>query len=174
MTKRTVLMITLGVLGLSLMILPVSYAKREWTRSRAQHAPERSQAVGTNYATHSFTIASGGPGAALDFDGANDYVVLNRPVQDDFTIGFWMKTTQTGGSESQWWQGLGLVDSEVPGVANDFGISLANGKVVFGVGNPDVSINSNSTLVNNGLWHYITATRNKITGALVLYVDGAA
>ena len=63
----------------------------------------------------------------------------------------------------------------VTGAANDFGVSLrSDGKVVAGVGTPDVSIVSTSGGYNDGTWHQVVFTRTKATGALALYVDGAA
>ncbi|MFM1961928.1 MAG: hypothetical protein RLZZ172_773, partial [Bacteroidota bacterium] len=110
-------------------------------------------------------------GNGLDFDGVNDRVKFNRSVQDDFTIEFWMKTTQTGRSAGQWYFGYGLVDAEVSSVKNDFGVTLVGGKVAFGVGNPDRTIFSTS-LVNTGNWVHVAATRKKSTGEMKLYING--
>ena len=110
--------------------------------------------------------------ASLKFDGANDYVELTRPVSGDFTIELWFRSSQAGGGEAQWYQGRGLVDGEVNGNMNDFGIALGNGKVLFGTGNPDTTIRSPLAL-NDGSWHHVAATREKATGTLKLYVDGA-
>ncbi|MGE0087750.1 MAG: LamG-like jellyroll fold domain-containing protein, partial [Desulfococcaceae bacterium] len=110
-------------------------------------------------------------GKTLDFDGVNDYVQIPRSVQDDFTIEFWFKSSQIAGGETQWWNGMGMVDGEVGGVMNDFGVSLGNGKVLFGVGNPDKTVKSSSSLAD-GLWHHAAATRAKATGTITLYVDG--
>jgi hypothetical protein len=113
---------------------------------------------------------------SLVFDGTNDYAVLSRPVQNDFTLSCWFKTTQsftiyTSGA-FQWWQGAGLVDCEVGGIVNDFGLALNAAKVSFGVGgSSDTSIQSPLTY-NDNVWHYAVATRIRSSGALVLYVDG--
>jgi len=104
------------------------------------------------------------------FNGSNAAFQVNRPVQDDFTISFWFKTTSSLGSSGNWWSGLGLLDCEVAGNANDFGTSIGAGRVMFGVGNPDTTITS-SSLYNNDTWHYVTATRVKSTGAMALYID---
>jgi hypothetical protein len=117
------------------------------------------------------TWVDGKFGKALQFDGIDDYVLLPRVVQDDFTITFWFKSTQVAGGESQWWQGMGLVDAEVSGVVNDFGISLGNGKILFGTGNPDVTIKSG--FVADGKWHFVAARRIRATGALSLFIDGS-
>jgi VCBS repeat-containing protein len=111
-------------------------------------------------------------GNALSFDAARStYVQVARPVSDNFTIEFWVKTSMTSPTGTQWWQGAGLVDGETAGAANDFGVVLLNGKAAFGVGNPDVTIQS-TTAINDGQWHHVAATRLRSSGLLLLYVDG--
>ena len=108
---------------------------------------------------------------SAQFDGnSNTYISIPRTISDQFTVAFWLKTAATGGA-GQWWSGEGLVDGEVPNVADDFGVSLAGGKVAFGVGNPDTTILTSSS-VNDGLWHHVTATRNSVSGLMSLYLDG--
>jgi hypothetical protein len=109
-------------------------------------------------------------GKALSFDGVNDYVQIPRVVQDDFSILVWVKTTQTAGT-GQWYNGNGIVDGEVCGVTNDFGVSLSGSKAAFGIGNPDTTIYS-QTNINDGNWHFITATRQRSSGEIKIYVDG--
>jgi subtilase family serine protease len=117
------------------------------------------------------TFSSGLIGQAFSFDGVDDYVSINRSIQDDFTIEFWLNTTQIVGTDSgQWYEGRGLVDGEVQTVTNDFGVTLKNGKVLFGVGNPDVTIRSG--FVADGNWHHVAATRLRSTGQMKLYIDG--
>jgi hypothetical protein len=119
-----------------------------------------------------FNSANGG---SIVFDGTNDYVELNRVVQDDFSLCCWFRTTQSyaigGNTTKQWYFGAGLVDAEVANVVNDFGMTLQLGKVDFGVGNPDVTLQSPLTY-NDDVWHYAVGTRNKTTGVINLYVDG--
>src|SRR5512138_1360714 len=80
--------------------------------------------------------------ATLKFDGVNDFVEISRPVSADFTIECWFRSTKTAGTDAHWYQGLGLVDGEVGGAANDFGLSFGNGKALFGTGSPDTTIRS--------------------------------
>lgn len=108
---------------------------------------------------------------ALAFNGTNNFVPIVRPIQDDFTIEYWTKTTQVSLMGSQWFQGSGIVDGEVAGITNDFGTALLSGKASFGTGSPDVTIIS-KTKINDGNWHHIAATRTKSTGLMLLYVDG--
>lgn len=117
------------------------------------------------------TQAQTGWGSALVFDGATGYVELARPISRDFTIEFWFQSTQVTGSDSQWYLGTGLVDAEVGGLKNDFGLSLGAGRVLFGTGNPDKTIAS-TALLADGTWHHVAATRQKATGTLKLFVDG--
>jgi len=131
--------------------------------------------VGTNYSADAiFTTAPlpTGPGCALSFDGINNYVEFTRPVSNDFTIECWFQSTQTAGDESAWYFGMGLVDGEVTGIMNDFGLALGNGKVLFGTGNPDITIRSSSAM-NDGRWHHVAATRVQASGVMTLYVDGS-
>ena len=115
--------------------------------------------------------ASGRFNGCLTFNGSNNDVQITNPVSNDFSIVFWVRTTQAGGSP-QWYNGAGLVDGDYPQVANDFGTALVGGKFAFGVGNPDTTVLSR-TLVNDGTWHQCAATRQEATGVVTLYVDGA-
>lgn len=117
-------------------------------------------------ANHVFKFAN-----ALHFDGVNDYVDILNPVFDDFTIEYWIKTTQTGTSGGNWYNGIGIVDAEVGGSTNDFGTSLSGSKLAFGTGNTDYTIFSNAS-INDGTWKHIAVTRTKSTGALAIYING--
>lgn len=109
---------------------------------------------------------------ALTFDGSNDYVSVPNTVSSDFTIEYWMKTTQVGNTIcGQWYCGNGIVDAEVGGVTNDFGTALLGSKLSFGIGNPDISIQSVSD-VNTGQWVHVAATWIQASGAMKLYING--
>lgn len=110
-------------------------------------------------------------GAALSFNGGNQYVKVPATISNDFTIEFWFLYPRvTSLMEGQWYQGLGLVDGYVPGATGDFGVSVGNGKVLFGVGGPDTTISSGQLL--DGNWHHVAATRVQTNGAMALYIDG--
>ncbi|MBS1645985.1 MAG: T9SS type A sorting domain-containing protein [Bacteroidetes bacterium] len=109
-------------------------------------------------------------GAALNFNGTNNYVPINEVISSDFTIEYWVKTTQTGGGP-QWYSGIGMVDAEVSGVVNDFGTALVGNNFALGIGNPDVTITS-TTSINDGNWHHVAGTWVMSTGAMSVYVDG--
>lgn len=114
--------------------------------------------------------AGGRVNGCLSFNGLNSSVQITNPVANDFSIAFWVQTTQTAGTP-QWYNGAGLVDGDVPFTANDFGTALVGGKFAFGVGNPDTTILSTS-LINDGAWHHCVATRQEATGTISVYVDG--
>ncbi|HUG85298.1 MAG TPA: LamG domain-containing protein, partial [Euzebya sp.] len=136
---------------------------------------------GTNHGTYSGpTLGVAGalssdPDTAVQFDGSNDYATVARQIADDFSIEFWFKSTQGIGTDPGWTQGAGLVDANVSGTNNDFGVSLrADGRVVAGVGGGggDTSVVSSSSGHNDGDWHHVVFTRTRSTGAFILYVDG--
>lgn len=108
---------------------------------------------------------------AAQFDGStNTFISIPLSVSNSFTIDFWVKTTATGGS-GQWYDGMGLVDGEVAGVVNDFGITLVGNTAAFGVGNPDTTIYTTNP-INDGYWHHVSATRDSVSGQMCLYLDG--
>ncbi|TAE92030.1 MAG: LamG domain-containing protein [Runella slithyformis] len=112
------------------------------------------------------------------FDGVDDKVVTNTFSLNDFTIEFWIKTKQTGSASADpnWYNGFGLVDADQSGSGDDFGVSLADGKIRFGIANiatAETTLESNATpLVNDGAWHHIAAVRNNTTNTLQIYIDG--
>jgi O-glycosyl hydrolase len=118
------------------------------------------------------TFVTGKLGAqAAQFDGTSSYVQIPRSISNHFTISFWVKTTATA-STGQWWAGKGLVDGEVSGTVDDFGVALVGGRAALGIGNPDTTITSTGS-VNDGQWHHVAATRDAVSGVMQLFIDGA-
>ncbi|MDF7826871.1 LamG domain-containing protein [Pontiellaceae bacterium B12227] len=100
----------------------------------------------------------------------NDYIEIPRMIQDDFTISLWVKTTQEISSASSgWWTGAGLVNGEMTGVVDDFGIQLLGTKACIAV--KDTQITS-TTDINDDTWHHLVFTRSCSDGAIKLFVDG--
>lgn len=108
---------------------------------------------------------------AAQFNGSNSFVLIPRMIANDFTVAFWIKTTNSGNT-GEWWSGRGLVDGEVQGPADDYGVTLVGGRVALGAGTPDKTVTTTNS-VNDGLWHHITATRKASSGEQLVYVDGA-
>ena len=132
--------------------------------------------IGSGGSTYNATLQnsptySANYGGNFAFNGTNQSTVISRPVQDDFTLSAWFKTTSNAGEANESWRGIGIIDGEVPGNVNDFGLTMGQGKLMFGVGNPDLTILSPNTY-NDNKWHNVVCTRVKSTGAMVMYVDG--
>jgi hypothetical protein len=97
---------------------------------------------------------------------------LVTALANDFTVGYWVKTTMSAPSNTEWYSGVALVDAEVCGVTSDWGTALINGgQIAFGIGGPDITIISPLSY-NDGSWHFVTATRAEAAGVITLYVDG--
>jgi predicted alpha-1,6-mannanase (GH76 family) len=105
---------------------------------------------------------SGRVNGCLVFNGASSSVSVTNPLGNDFSLAFWVKTTQSIGS-GQWYNGVGLVDADAPLNNNDFGTGLVGGKFAFGVGNPDTTIAS-TTVISDGNWHHCVATLANVAG----------
>ncbi|HEY4414803.1 MAG TPA: LamG-like jellyroll fold domain-containing protein [Verrucomicrobiae bacterium] len=128
----------------------------------------------------SFLLTTGGaigagfgtPHRIVLYNGATGYTQIPRVIGDtDFSIMFWVRTGATGGTPN-WYNGEGLVDGEVSGTQNDFGVALVGSKIGFGVGNPDTTLTS-IKLINNNLWHQVIVTRNAGSGLMSIFIDGA-
>ena len=71
-----------------------------------------------------------------------------------------------------WYAGTGIVDAEVGGAANDFGLTIKqSGRILAGTGNPDTTIYHDGGY-NNGRAHMVFFTRTKSSGTIKLYADG--
>ncbi len=114
---------------------------------------------------------------ALRFDGTDDSLRFARSIGDDFSIlACYSAIAGTGASDRYWFNHAGLVDMEVGGDTNDFGISVDSaGGIIAGVGMPDgYGALAPSPGYNDGLMHRVTFTRQKSTSAITLYVDGVS
>jgi Concanavalin A-like lectin/glucanases superfamily len=146
-------------------------------------SPPMADSKGTNHGNYLGGPTLGVAGAiatdvntAVQYDGVDTFDSVARQISNDFTIEFWFKSTQGIGTGTNWSSGAGLVDADVAGAANDFGVSLrSDGKIVAGVGGAsDVSVISTLGSYNNGAWHHVVFARTMVSGALQLYVDGIA
>jgi len=111
------------------------------------------------------------PHRAVRYYGTTGHTVVPRLIGGtDFSVVFWVQTAASGGSPN-WYNGIGLVDGEVGGTTDDFGVALVGGKVAFGVGNPDQTLLSTRS-INNNVWRQVVATRQAGNGAMKIYIDG--
>lgn len=123
-------------------------------------------------------FSDGLSGKALSLSG-REYAHLPRSIGGDFSIVFWVKTSQQSDEAKYWYDGVSLVDAEIYGCVLDFGIALLNsGRVGFGTGGSGnvIICDYEDTLksissVNNGQWHQVAAIR-KNSGEKLLYIDG--
>ncbi len=113
---------------------------------------------------------------------------VSRPVNvgaNDFTIEFWIKGNAadnntpvcTVGALAQdaWINGNIVIDRDVFGTGDfgDYGIALLGGRVVFGVNRSTGGATLCGGQVLDGIWHHVAVTRERATGELRIFVDGA-
>lgn len=116
-------------------------------------------------------------GHAVHVDGGG--LIMPSLLSRDFTIAFWLRTSQLGPDQPGWIAGPRLFDADIPGHALDFGIGIALDRLAFGVGTPgpddaldNAAMRSESRVVD-GTWHHVAVTRSATTGLRRIYVDGA-
>ncbi|WP_448569339.1 tandem-95 repeat protein [Thalassotalea ganghwensis] len=131
-----------------------------------------SQGSNNSLASSAITYASGQVGSAAVFNGSSSYTEVTRMVQNDFSIGFWIKTTSTGADPSAW-AGIGIVTADEAGYVDDYAVSIvSNGKLGFGVGDTGGYVTATSlTSINDNSWHHIVVTRSQSSGEMNVYVD---
>jgi hypothetical protein len=116
----------------------------------------------------------GRKGQALRFDG-DDFCRVPRVVEDSFSVSFFLRSDQPGRGnvrDKRWFTGTGLVDGEVPGIVDDWGVSwIAEGVIAAGTGRPEKFVSS-SAGYNDGAWHHVAFTRDQESGRIRLFVDG--
>ncbi len=117
----------------------------------------------------------GRSGQSLHVAGDSGRILIDRPVQDDFSISLWFRSDREGAGgndDLRWFRGTGLVDGEIPGVVADFGISLVGQHVAAGVGQPETFIHGPGGMAD-GQWHHVVFTREKESGQIHLWIDGS-
>jgi len=100
----------------------------------------------------------------------------------DFVLEWWMKADPgdntapivTCGANSDWEAGNIIFDRSRSTGGSQWGVSLANGIVVFGVTNSSGQSRTlcSSTAVDDGAWHHIAIQRNRWDSTSGAYVDG--
>lgn len=111
-------------------------------------------------------------GQGFIFNGSNQYARIARQVSADYSLACWFKTTSTAGTQGQtWYQQPALVNCEIGGVTDDFGMAIGNGEITFGV-RTAATLRSPIKTYNDGQWHLAVATREIATGTHKLYIDG--
>ena len=144
--------------------------------------------------------SGGGPGSSLRFhgNGVGDIdrvkIRIDDPATDgagppadvgatDFTIELWLRATaaenEAGavscGANLAWINGNILLDRDRFNQDRKFGVSIAGGRVVFGVsgdGSGDETV-CGGTGVTDDAWHHLAVQRRRSDGRLEVWVDGA-
>src|SRR5262249_10353372 len=91
-----------------------------------------------------------------------------------FTLEAWIKTRTPSLTGTRFWEGSGLLWADLNGNHDDFGVSILNDKLAFGVGNPsgtEPTILGTSSVVT-GQWTHVAVTRKKSTGEIQVLVNG--
>ena len=112
-------------------------------------------------AVNSPSYVSGKFGSALDFNGSNQYVIMDAVADDfsdnDVTMSAWLKTTETG--EADWFSNNATNGQFL--LCNDEGEPLmweSGWQIYAGI------------TINDDAWHHIVLTRESML--VTLYVDG--
>ena len=110
-----------------------------------------------------------------------------RPVDvgsGDFTLEFWLRALPgendddagvCDGDNDRWIYGHIMFDRDVdgPGDHGDYGVSLINRRLVFGVSRGSSGAAAcGASIVDDGQWHHLAFIRHAGNGALQIFVDG--
>ncbi len=111
---------------------------------------------------------------AYYFDGNDDYMIITNQISDltgDFTVCFWIKTTQV--ELDPWYFGKMLICRDECGFLLDWSVAYGNdSKIQFMTGTPgekDSVLVSNSK-VNSGNWTHVAVVRQGINK--YIYING--
>jgi hypothetical protein len=139
-----------------------------WTNLGSGGSTYNATAVGTPTFVAGTTPSSN----YISFNGTSQYYSIPRPVNDDFSIGVWFKTTTNAGSGTgAWYVSPSIIGGDAGGPGRDYGLSIGTGNINFGTGPSDVTVHSVNKY-NNGNWHYVVVTRTRSNGLMNIYVDG--
>jgi prepilin-type N-terminal cleavage/methylation domain-containing protein len=102
----------------------------------------------------------------------------------DITIEWWMKASAANNSSpacssggDNWIYGNTIIDRDIYGSGDygDYGVSVAGGKIAFGVHNGSYGDTlCSSVSVTDGSWHHVAVTRALSSGQMKIFVDGTS
>ena len=160
------------VIGIPFMVIPLLFLLTT-TLAGAQTFPENELAI--RFYGHGID----------DIDRVKIPLIPDVPVNvgsTDFTIEFWMRaapgdnqSNSCGTFNDAWITGNIIFDRDVwgPGDFGDYGISLTDGRIAFGVSVADNGRTvCSETRLDDNEWHHIAVTRRHSDGLLRVYVDG--
>lgn len=118
-------------------------------------------------------------GSALAFDGSGERVTTTNAATGDFSISFWLRTSQAFPVTNAPSGGWSIATADSPGATNDFMIAgtQAGGvnRISFQTGHANGTANTiihGTTAVNTGQWVHVAVTRVQSTGVMKLYING--
>ena len=109
----------------------------------------------------------------------HNFMRFPRPtaMYDDFTYCAWINTFSGIGNKLVNSDVMYIISSETTNTNSYFGVGInKNNKLSYIDSSPtgnNITLNSTQS-VNNGIWTFVAVTRNKITGQVVLYINGKA
>lgn len=111
---------------------------------------------------------------AGEFDGKDDYIhneKIDDILRDTASMSFWIKTSQTGNNTA--WSAPGISGVEQAGGTDDifWGWIDTSGHIGISVG--DDNLSKSASVINDGAFHHIVLTRDAMTGAYKIYIDGS-
>lgn len=111
-----------------------------------------------------------GFGVGSSFDTSAGPLTVPVTLSPNFSVAMWVKSTVPGteGNQLSWNEGSALIDGTIS-TSSGWGVSLRGNSIAFGIG--DKTISSQSFAADDR-WRHVVITRNGITGALRLFVDG--
>ncbi len=118
-----------------------------------------------------------GSHSVVNFDSGTDVLqivggAMTTSAGGDFSIVAVYRTNNGVGGAGQYYQNTSIVDSEQPGVTNDWGLNInSTGQLAAGLGGPDVTqYSTTGGFFRDGVAHVAVYTRSGST--VSLYVDG--
>ncbi len=115
---------------------------------------------------------SGRQFAGLLFDGVNEHLAvatnLANTLGGSASLSFWLRTTQAGAPSA----------ANAPGITGVAGVGGVQWGWLDDTGRIGLSLDHtlaarSSIPVNDGKWHHVVLTRDSVTGAAQVYVDGS-
>jgi hypothetical protein len=122
------------------------------------------------------TTAESGAGA-LSFDGGsylepNGNLVTNLAAS--FSVSVWLQTTQSlGAAGNPAYQGAGIITAEDASESHDvIPLALTGGNLAFETDGNNSDTLTSSEAINDGKYHHVVVTRDGVSGAKQIYIDG--
>ncbi len=138
---------------------------------------------GTNYDTYVTNAAFGsyarqffGDTSICFAPGATCFNSLSNALSRSFSVSAWIKTTNTvDQDDANAYFGAPILFAYSSFSNSVIPLAITGSKAAFTVNDPtgaDTTLHSTTT-VNDGQYHFLTATRNQTNGVMNLYVDGS-